>query len=189
LDGGLMLFFACLGLAANLAGVALLRSGSRESLTVRGAYLEVFSDAAGSLAVVVAALVVLTTGWVRADVVASVAIAALVLPRAWTLLGEVLDVLLEATPRDVDLEEVRSHIVAVPGVVDVHDLHAWTITSGVNVLSAHVVVEPSRLGAGCGNDDVLDRLQGCLAGHFDVGHSTFQLEPAEHAGHEHAHHG
>jgi cobalt-zinc-cadmium efflux system protein len=160
-EGGIMLVFACLGLAANVAGVSLLRSGSRESLTVRGAYLEVL---------------------------ASVLIAVLILPRAWALLREVLDVLLEATPKDVDLDDVRTHILEVPGVVDVHDLHAWTITSGVNVLSAHVVVEPSHLGAGCGNDDVLDRLQGCLAGHFDVEHSTFQLEPVEHSGHEHSHH-
>jgi cobalt-zinc-cadmium efflux system protein len=187
-DGGLMLGFACLGLAANVTGAALLHRGSRESLTVRGAYLEVLADAAGSLAVIGAAVVVLMTGWVRVDVLASVAIAVLVLPRAWALLGDVLAVLLEATPKGVDLGEVRTHILGVPGVVDVHDLHAWTITSGVNVLSAHVVVEPARLGAGCGNEDVLDLLQSCLAGHFDVAHSTFQLEPVEHAGHEHAHH-
>lgn len=186
--GGLMLLFACLGLAANLVGVALLRRGSRESLTVRGAYLEVFSDAAGSLAVIIAAVVLIATGWDRADVVASVLIAVLILPRAWSLLREVIDVLLEATPKDVDLDEVKAHIIGVPGVVGVHDLHAWTITSGVNVLSAHVVVDASRLGTGCGNEDVLDRLQDCLAGHFDVGHSTFQLEPVGHDRHEASHH-
>jgi cobalt-zinc-cadmium efflux system protein len=187
-DGSLMLLFACLGLAANLTGVVLLRGGARESLAVRGAYLEVFSDAAGSLAVVAAALVVLATGWDRADVVASVLIAVLILPRAWSLLREVVDVLLEATPKDVDLDEVKAHITGVPGVVGVHDLHAWTITSGVNVLSAHVVVDAARLGDECGNEAVLDRLQSCLAGHFDVEHSTFQLEPLEHSGHEQAHH-
>lgn len=187
-EGGLMLAFAVMGLAANLAGVALLRRGSTESLTVKGAYLEVMADAVGSIAVVTAAVVVLFTGWARADAAASAFIAVIVLPRAWTLLREVLDVLLEAVPRDVDLDDVRRHILSVPGVVDVHDLHAWTITSGVRVLSAHIVVEPQRPEAGCGQDDVLDLLQDCLAGHFDVEHSTFQLEPVGHAAHEGATH-
>jgi cobalt-zinc-cadmium efflux system protein len=111
----------------------------------------------------------------------------MILPRAWMLLRDVLHVLLEATPKGVNLEEVRTHMMEVPGIVDVHDLHAWTITSGVPVLSAHVVVEEPAL-AECGNDSILDGLHGCLAGHFDIEHSTFQIEPRGHADHEYASH-
>jgi cobalt-zinc-cadmium efflux system protein len=110
-------------------------------------------------------------------------VAVLVLPRAWQLLREALDVLLEAAPRGVDLGEVRAHIQAVDGVVEVHDLHAWTITSGMPVLSAHVVVRDDVLDAGHGGR-VLDALCTCLSGHFDVEHCTFQLEGEQHAGHE-----
>jgi cobalt-zinc-cadmium efflux system protein len=104
-------------------------------------------------------------------------------PRTWRLLREAVDVLLEGSPQGVDLAEVRSHLTALTGVEDVHDLHAWTITSGLPVLSAHVVVDPAVLADGR-SPAVLDRLQACLRGHFDVAHSTFQLEPAGHAGHE-----
>jgi cation diffusion facilitator family transporter len=180
---GVMLAVAGVGLAVNLVGLLLLAGGRRESLNVRGAYLEVLGDALGSVAVIVAAVVILTTGWTPADTVASLAVGALVLPRAWQLLREALDVLLEAAPRGVDLEEVRAHIQRVDGVIDVHDLHAWTITSGMPVLSAHVVVTDEALDAGHGGR-VLDALCDCLAGHFDVEHCTFQLEAARHADHE-----
>ena len=128
-----------------------------------------------------------TTGWVRADVVASAAIGVMILPRAWGLLRDVLDVLLEATPRGVDLTHVRDHIRDVQGVVDVHDLHAWVITSGVPVLSAHVVVDDDCIEQGR-SGEVLDRLGECLSGHFDIAHCTFQLEPLGHQAHEAAHH-
>ncbi|MCV2491583.1 cation diffusion facilitator family transporter [Geodermatophilus sp. YIM 151500] len=183
IDSGLMLGFAAVGLAANLVGLLLLRAGRRESLNVRGAYLEVLGDALGSLAVIAAAVVIATTGWTAADTVASLLVGALVLPRAWTLLREALDVLLEATPRGVDLDRVRDHIRSIDGVVDVHDLHAWTITSGSPVLSAHVVVSDEALEAGHGGR-VLDALGTCLGAHFDVGHCTFQLEAVSHAAHE-----
>lgn len=173
----LMLGVALVGLAANAVGLVLLRRGSQESLNVRGAYLEVLGDALGSVAVVAAALVILTTGAVRADGVASLVVAALILPRAVTLLREVAAVLMEWTPAGVDLDVVRAHVAGVPGVVGVHDLHAWTITSGVPVLSAHVVVEDAELDRR-GTARVLDDLRTCLAGHFDVEHCTFQLEPA-----------
>ncbi|SDN44302.1 cobalt-zinc-cadmium efflux system protein [Klenkia soli] len=180
---GLMLGVAVLGLVANLVSLLLLREGQGESLNMRGAYLEVLGDALGSVAVIVAAVVILTTGWTGADVVASLAVGALVLPRAWSLLRDALDVLLEAAPRGVDLADVRAHILGVAGVVDVHDLHAWTITSGLPVLSAHVVVDDVVLADGHGGR-VLDALCTCLGGHFDVEHCTFQLESASHREHE-----
>lgn len=182
-ESGPMLVIATIGLVANAAALGVLHRGQRESLNVRGAYLEVLADLLGSVAVVIAAVVIMTTGWTAADPVASILIGLFILPRTWFLLREALDVLLEATPRGVDLAEVRQHMTSVPGVLDVHDLHAWTITSGNPVLSAHVVVDDDVIA--CGNGAaVLDRLGDCLAGHFDVEHSTFQLEPAGHRDHE-----
>ena len=183
IGSGLMLAVACVGLAVNVVGLAVLRSGRRESLPVRAAYLEVLGDALGSVAVVVAAAVIAITGWTQADTVASLVVGALVLPRAWLLLREALDVLLEAAPRGVDLDQVREHMKGVDGVLDVHDLHAWTITSGMPVLSAHVVVTDEALDAGHGGR-VLDALCACLGSHFDVDHCTFQLEGERHADHE-----
>jgi cation diffusion facilitator family transporter len=179
----LMLVVASVGLVINLLSLAVLHGGRDASLNVRGAYLEVLGDALGSVAVIVAAVVIARTGWVAADVVASIAIGFLVLPRAWHLLREALDVLLEAAPRGVDLEQVRAHMVEVDGVLGVHDLHAWTITSGLPVLSAHVVVTQEALGAGHGGR-VLDALCACLGTHFDVEHCTFQLEGETHSSHE-----
>jgi cation diffusion facilitator family transporter len=167
----------------NLIGLALLHRGRARSLNVHGAYLEVLGDAFGSVAVIVAAVVIALTGWTPADTVASVLIGCLVVPRAWHLLRDALDVLLEAAPKGVDLDEVRAHILGVEGVTGVHDLHAWTITSGLPVLSAHVVVTDEALTAGHGGR-VLDALCECLGDHFDVEHCTFQLEAATHAGHE-----
>ena len=140
-------------------------------------------DLIGSVAVIVAALIIATTGWHAADPLASVLVALLILPRTWTLLREAVDVLLEATPKGIDLDDVHRHIVETPGVLDAHDLHVWTITSGMPVLSVHVVVEESTLADG-GGGRVLDRLGACLADHFDVEHCTFQLEPVGHAKHE-----
>jgi cobalt-zinc-cadmium efflux system protein len=179
----LMLVTAALGALANLVSLLLLRQGEKESLNVRGAYLEVLGDLVGSVAVIVAGVVIATTGYVRADVIASLAIGLFILPRAWSLLRSVLDVLLEATPRDLDLDLVREHIRGVPGVVDVHDLHAWTITSGVPALSAHVVVDDECIARGR-SGLVLDALSECLSTDFSIGHCTFQLEPAEHRSHE-----
>lgn len=187
IEAGLMLVFAAVGLVANLVGLMILRRGAQESLNVKGAYLEVLGDLLGSVAVIVAAVVILLTGWERIDTIASVAVALLILPRTWVLLREATDVLLEATPRGVDMDDVRRHILETPGVLDAHDLHAWTITSGMPVLSAHVVVSDEALADG-GAGRVLDQLSDCLAHHFDVEHCTFQLESATHADHEHAVH-
>lgn len=185
-DGGLVLAAGFLGLVVNLGGLVLLRSGARENLNVRGAYLEVLGDALGSVAVIVAAVIVLTTGWTRADPVASIAIAAFLLPRAVSLLREVVSVLLESTPAGVDLPTLRSHLRALPGVVDVHDLPVWTLTSGMPVMSAHVVVTDAAMADA---PRVLAALRACLVDHFDVDHSTFQLESTTHRDSEpHLHH-
>jgi cobalt-zinc-cadmium efflux system protein len=172
---GLMLAVALVGLVANGISLFLLRDAQGHSLNTRGAYLEVMGDLLGSVAVIVAAIVIAVTGWTGADVVASVVIGLLILPRTWGLLREALDVLLEATPKGIDLDHVREHILEAPGVVGVHDLHAWTITSGMNVVSAHVV-----LGEDAKTGDILDHLGTCLSDDFDVRHSTFQLETPEH---------
>ena len=187
IQSGLMLIVAVVGLLANLAALLVLRPAQSKSLNMRGAYLEVFGDVVGSLAVIIAAVLIMITGWTPIDAIASLAIVMLIIPRAWSLLREVVDVLLEATPRGVDLDEVREHIMGVRGVVDVHDLHAWTITSGVPVLSAHVIVDNACISEGR-SGEVLDRLGECLGGHFDVSHCTFQLEPVGHQEHEAAHH-
>jgi cobalt-zinc-cadmium efflux system protein len=187
LNSGLMFAVAIVGLLASALAVWLLQTGQAESMNVRGVYLEALGDLFGSASVVVAALVIAATGWTAADIVASFVVAVLIVPRTWSLLRDALNILLEATPRHVDLAAVREHITDVDGVIDVHDLHAWTITSGVPVLSAHVVVSDVAMADG-GAGRVLDRLGECLSGHFDVEHCTFQVEPAGHRDHEAAHH-
>ncbi|MFE2881198.1 cation diffusion facilitator family transporter [Streptomyces sp. NPDC059272] len=182
-EGGLTIVFGLIGLVANMISLTLLVRGQKESLNVRGAFLEVAADALGSLAVIIAAVVILTTGWQAADPIASLAIGLMIVPRTLKLLRETLEVLLESAPKEVDMQDVRSHILALDGVEDVHDLHAWTITSGMPVLSAHVVVRSDVLNA-IGNEKMLHELQGCLGDHFDVEHCTFQLEPRGHAEHE-----
>jgi cobalt-zinc-cadmium efflux system protein len=171
---GLMLGVALAGLAVNSVSLWLLRDAQRASLNMRGAYLEVLGDLAGSVAVVVAALVIAATGWTGADAAASLLIGLMILPRAGALLRDALHILLEATPKGVDLDAVRDHILEAEGVADVHDLHAWTITSGMNVVSAHVVLQPAA-----DPPTVLDALCRCLSGDFDIEHSTFQLETAD----------
>jgi len=181
--GGPLLVFGIIGLVANLIGLAILRGTQDETLNTRAAFLEVANDALGSIAVIVAAVVIALTGWERADAVASLAIGVLIIPRTLILLKESIDVLLESTPKALDLDEVRVHILELPHVTGVHDLHASQLATDLPVLSAHVVVEES-----CFHDghltSMLDSLQSCLAGHFDVEHSTFQFEPAHHAEHE-----
>ncbi|GHA77074.1 cation diffusion facilitator family transporter [Streptomyces termitum] len=181
--GGLAIAVAAIGLVANIVSLSLLMRGQKESLNVRGAYLEVLADALGSVTVIIAAGVILLTGWQYADPIASLVIGLMIVPRTVKLLRETLDVLLESAPKGVDMAEVRSHLLALPGVEDVHDLHAWTITSGLPVLSAHVVVDAGALDS-VGHEKMLHDLQGCLGDHFDVEHCTFQLEPAGHAEHE-----
>jgi cobalt-zinc-cadmium efflux system protein len=171
IETGAMVAFALVGFAGNGVPLLLLRHPQGESLNMRGAYLEVMGDLLGSTAVIVAAGVIAVTGWTGADIVASVAIGLMILPRTFSLLRDATDVLLEATPKGVDMAHVRRHILEAPGVVDCHDLHAWTITSGMNVVSAHVV-----LAHGADAGTALNALSTCLADDFDIEHSTFQLE-------------
>jgi cobalt-zinc-cadmium efflux system protein len=180
---GPMLVFALVGLVANAVSLSLLVRRRHESLNMRGVYLEVLSDLLGSVLVVVAAVVVATTGFTRADPIASLLIAVLILPRSFGLLRDAVDVLLETTPAHVDLDDVRDHLRKVPGVVDVHDLHAWTITSGMPVLSAHVTVSDQCLQQR-GVGSLLDEFSECVATHFEVDHVTFQIEPESHRAHE-----
>lgn len=185
-----VLVFGAVGLAANIAGIVVLTRGGRSgNVNMRAALLEVVNDALGSLAVLLSAMVIVLTGWHRADVVASLVIAALIVPRTIRLLRETISVLLESAPPGLDLDDVRRHLLALPYVLEVHDLHASQITSGLPVLSAHVVVENSCFFDGRA-PQVLDQLQACLAGHFPISveHSTFQLETASHADHELAAH-
>jgi cobalt-zinc-cadmium efflux system protein len=170
-ESGLMLAVAIAALIANAVSLFLLRDAQERSLNMRGAYLEVMGDMLGAAAVVVASIVIALTGFRAADAIASALIGLLILPRTWSLLREATNILLEATPQGIDLKEVRSHICGAPDVIDVHDLHAWTITSGLNVVSAHVVIRSDADGGA-----VLDSLCRCLSGDFDIEHSTFQLE-------------
>ena len=167
---GLVLGAALVGLASNAISVVLLRD-QQASLPVRAAYLDVVSDLVGSAAVIVSALATLLIGRPLADTLAAFLVVALIVPRAVSLLREAIDVLLEATPRGVQLDVLRDHVLGCSGVKDIHDLHVWTITSGVNVISAHVVVH-----RGADPSAVLDDLETCLRGDFDIEHSTFQLE-------------
>jgi cobalt-zinc-cadmium efflux system protein len=169
-----MLVVAVVGLVANGVSLFLLRDAQRHSLNMRGAYLEVMGDLAGSTAVIVAAFVIALTGWRQADALASAVIGLLILPRTLSLVREATDVLLEATPKGVNMDHVRQHILEAPGVLDCHDLHAWTITSGMNVVSAHVVLAEGADGA-----SALEFLCACLADDFDIEHSTFQLETVD----------
>lgn len=182
-----MLAFGVIGLAGNAIAIMLLVRSRGLNLNMRAAFLEVVADALGSVAVIAAALVIALTGWQRADAVVSLLIGALILPRTWLLLRETVDVLMEATPKGLDLGEVREHILSVDHVHDVHDLHASQVTTGLPVLTAHVVVDDGCFAEGH-VPRLLDDLQRCLAGHFDVEHSTFQFEPTGHADHEHETH-
>lgn len=182
-EAPLMLVVAVIGAIANTIALLVLRGGSTDSINMRGAYLEVLGDLIGSGAVIVAGVVILVTGFAQADSIASLAIAALILPRAISLMRDVLRVLSQATPRGTDVALIREHVLAKDGVVAVHDVHVWSISPGSNVFSAHVVVEPEVFSRNR-TDALLDALSACLADHFDVEHSTFQLEPGEHADHE-----
>ena len=169
--GGPVLVVAVAGLAVNLASMRLLHAGAAESLNVRAAYLEVMGDAASSGAVIVAGAVILTTGWTPVDPIASAAIALFILPRTWTLLRHAVNVLLEAAPAHLDVAQIEAALVAVPGVRRVHDLHVWTLTSGREAMSAHVVVLPETAP-----DRILESLHVLLHTRFGIDHTTIQVE-------------
>jgi len=182
-SSGLLIAFGSAALVANACSLLLLRPGQAESLNVRGAFLEVAADTLGAAAVIVTGIIIAATGITVADPIASLVVGILILPRTWRLLKEAIDILLEASPRGIDLDEIRQHMAGLEGVREVHELHVWTITSGLPVFSAHVVVDPDVIERGQ-SAIMLDKLQACLRAHFDVEHSTFQLEPAGHADHE-----
>jgi cobalt-zinc-cadmium efflux system protein len=183
IDASQMLVFAVVGLLANLVSIALLAARRDQSLNMRGAFLEVLGDAFGSAAAIVSGLVVLTTGFQRADPIASLVIAVLILPRAWSLLRACVGVLLEAAPPGLDMDVVRRHLAGAEGVIDVHDLHAWQITNGMPALSAHITVTDDALESR-GVGQILDELSECVASHFGIDHVTFQVEPGSHQDHE-----
>lgn len=178
-----MLAVALSGVAVNVAATWVLARPKRRSLNVEGAFKHIVTDLYGFLGTAIAAGVIIVAGWYRADPVASLVVVALMLRAAWQLLKAAGHILLEGTPQAVDLDQVRRHIHELPEVIAVHDLHAWTLTSELPALSAHVVVTDDCLRDGSAGR-LLDRLQQCLADHFDVEHSAFQLEPASHAEHE-----
>jgi len=174
---GPMLVVACLGLVANLIAFALLREGAKESLNVQGAYLEVLSDTVGSVAVIVGALVIRATGWTWVDPVVGVAIGLWILPRTWRLGSQAVRILVQAAPPGVDLDQMQADLAELAGVVDVHDLHVWTLTSEMEVASAHVMV-----GQGIETHAVLDQARDLLRDRYGISHATLQVEPDDHHG-------
>lgn len=185
--GGPVLVVAVVGIVVNIGVAWLLARANRSSLNVEGVYQHILSDIYGFLGTVVAAIVILTTGWMKADAIASLVVAALMLHAGWGLLRDSTRILLEAAPAGTSMAEIRRHLLEAPHVLDVHDLHVWTVTSELPSLSAHLVIDDSCFRDGHA-PQILDRAQECLGGHFDVVHSTFQLEPRSHAEHEHAAH-
>lgn len=171
INSGAMLWIASIGLVVNIAGVVILRKGSTASLNVKGAYFEVLSDMLTSVGVIVAAIIILTTGWTYADALISAGIGLFILPRTWLLLREAVGVLLEGTPSDVNMTSLRGALCAIPGVFDVHDLHVWTLTSGMNAMSAHVVFVDTAM-----HDAVLSAVHDLCNREFKIGHVTVQVE-------------
>ncbi|OAV60500.1 cation diffusion facilitator family transporter [Enteractinococcus helveticum] len=175
-----LLVFGVLGLSANVIALAVLASSRGANLNMRAAFLEVLNDALGSLGVIVAAVIMASTGFLQADAIASLFIVALIVPRAYTLLRETLSVLMEFTPKGLDLDEVRRHIMELDHVLDVHDLHASTVATGLPVLTAHIVVQDECFTSGHVAEQ-LRAVQQCVSEHFEVAihHSTFQIETAD----------
>jgi len=179
-----MIVFGVVGLVGNLAGLAVLNGARADNMNMRAAFIEVVNDALGSVAVLVAAVVIATTGWLRADAVASLVIGALIVPRTVRLLRDTAHVLLESTPPGLDLDAVRARLLSIDHVREVHDLHASQVATGLPVLTVHAVVDDS-----CFHDGhlarMLDEIQHCLADEFSVEHSTVQFEATSHGEHEH----
>ncbi len=182
-DGTSVIILASIGIVINLIVVWLLGEVKRGSLNAKAAFVHVTTDLAAFVGTLVAGIVIVTTAFSRADAVASLGVAGLIIWASFGLLRDSARVLLEGVPEEVDIKQVRSHIVAIPGVLDVHDLHAWTLSTRRPVVSAHVVVSDVSFKDGSAGQ-VLDQLQDCLGDHFDVAHSTFQLEPGSHQAHE-----
>jgi cobalt-zinc-cadmium efflux system protein len=173
-DAPVMMAIAVGGLAVNLIGLRILSGGKSDSLNVRGAWLHVLTDALGSVQAIAAGALIWAFGWQWADPAASVLIALLVVYSAWDLLKETVGILMEGAPRHIDVDQVRNALIGIPGVVEVHDLHVWTITSGMESLSVHVVVEDEA-----GYCDMLVRVRSALHDRFGIDHLTIQIESKE----------
>ena len=171
IQSGGMLAVALVGLVVNIAGIYLLKSASEESLNMKGAYFEVLSDMLTSIGVIAAGIIMLTTGWYYADPIISAGIGVFILPRTWMLLRDAVGVLLEGTPHDVNLAALRESIRTVEGVADVHDLHVWSLTSGINAMSVHAVLADHSL-----HDEVLPAVQKKVTSEFRIAHATVQVE-------------
>ena len=171
-ESGAMLIVAGIGLVINLIGMFIMKKGSKESLNMKGAYFEVLSDMLTSIGVIIAGVIMLTTGWYYADPLISAGIGLFILPRTWVLMKDAVGVLLEGTPYDVDITKLRETMKQVPGVTDVHDLHVWSLTSGVNAMSAHVVVT----GEINTRNGILITMNDLITSKFNIAHTTLQLE-------------
>jgi len=169
-----MLVIASIGLVVNLISMRLLRAGSKESLNVKGAYLEVWSDLLGSIGVIVAALLIMVTGWTWVDSLVAAAIGLWVLPRTWLLLKESINILLQGVPEGVDMKKLNAAMRAVAGVTALHDVHVWALSSGKNVMSAHVVVDPTVVG----ERQVMRSVTELVTRDFGITHTTIQIEVA-----------
>ncbi|MBA9079145.1 MULTISPECIES: cation diffusion facilitator family transporter [Rufibacter] len=168
-----MLVIAGIGLVVNLIGMYILRKSSTESLNMKGAYFEVLSDMLTSIGVIIAGIIMWTTGWYYADPILSAGIGLFILPRTWILLKDAVSILLEGTPADVNLATLREKIGQMPGVVSVHDLHVWALTSGVNAMSAHIVMQEAVKP-----NDLLKAINNQVKEPFKISHTTIQLETA-----------
>ncbi|CAN7739682.1 cation diffusion facilitator family transporter [Neorhizobium sp. LjRoot104] len=169
--GGPMLIVAMFGLTVNLISMKLLSAGSSESLNVKGAYFEVLGDMLGSLGVIVAAGVVMLTGWALADPIIGAGIGLLILPRTWTLLKQAIHILMEGTPPEIDMPMLENELISIPGVDAIHDLHVWTITSGVDAMSCHVVVNDMSEAR-----TILSRARAIMEEKFGLSHVTIQID-------------
>jgi cobalt-zinc-cadmium efflux system protein len=176
-DSGPMLVVAVLGLLVNLVVFLMLHAGARDSIALRGAAIDAMADAAASIGVIAAAFVIRVTGWTPIDPIVAAAVGVWIVPRAWALGSSALRVLLQVAPAHLDLDAIRAELMALPGVVDVHDLHAWTLTSEMEVVSAHVMVV-----AGTEPHGVLDQARALLAEQHHIDHATIQVEPDDHTG-------
>jgi cobalt-zinc-cadmium efflux system protein len=182
-QGTALIVVAAVGMAVNVVAAFSMSKANRDSLNIDSAYRHILTDLYGFMGTVVAGIVIVTSDFTRADPIASLVVVGLMLKAAAQMVRPAVHILLEATPEDMDLEEVRRHLMELPQVAAVHDLHAWALTSSLPILTAHVVVTDDCINGG-DVGWVLDHLQECLAGHFDVAHSTLQLEAMGHADHE-----
>lgn len=168
-----MLIVAVVGLVVNLISMRLLAAGSEESLNLKGAYFEVLADMLGSIGVIISALVIMFTGWTLADPIIGAAIGVFIVPRTWALLTHSVNILLEGTPVGLDMPKLEAALKSVPGVVEVHDLHVWTITSGVDAMSGHLLITD-----GVNEQKVLGEARTLLHEQFGIDHTTIQIETA-----------